>query len=315
MSVELRFARTTAVKWGGLALAAVLFGLGVPAVLGQFYTGRVTQIVILAIFGVVFNWAFGFTDLPVFGHAAFYGLGAYVMAILLQSSESLFVPVVAGLLATLVFSIVVGSVSVRGRGIYFALITFAFAQFLYEVVFRWTDVTGGSGGIFLTVPTVFGVNLTATDTLFYLSCAILLATLAFGYRLINSPFGKVMQAIHYNEERARTIGYPVTRVKITIFTLTGVLSAVAGILSAFRTTFVAPGMLFYETTVDAIIVVIIGGSTTLVGPAVGAAFLIVLEEMVSSFANVGTVLTGVVFILVILFIPDGIVGTLKKRFR
>jgi len=315
MSTESRFHRPTVLKWAGLATVATLFGVGAPVLLDQFYLSRLTQIVILGIFGIVFNWAFGFTDLPAFGHAAFFGLGAYVMALLLQSSDSLLFPLAAGLLATLLFSAVVGIISVRGHGIYFALITFAFAQFLYEVVFRWTDVTGGSQGMFLTVPAVLGVQPTKTDTLFYLSYGFLLATLVFGYRLINSPFGKVMQAIHYNEERARTIGYPVTSVKITIFTLTGLLSGVAGILSAFRNTFVAPQMLFWETSIEVIIISIIGGSTTLVGPAVGAVFIILLDEVLTDFANFGTVMTGIVFITVIVFMPNGIVGTLKNRFR
>lgn len=292
------------------AVMAVLAGLGLPTVISEFHMVLVTDILVFAVFAVAFNLSFGFTNLPSFGHAAFFGLGAYGVAITLTfTPEMILLPVLVGLLAAVVYGAVIGAISTQGTGIYFALLTFAFAQGLYEIAIRTPGLSGGSGGLFVEVPTLpGGVALSDRLTAYYLALAVLALTLLLSHRLLRSPFGQVMQAVKHNQDRAEAIGYPVRQIKVVVFTLSGVLSAIAGVLFVINSSFVSPNVFFFHTSLDVLIMAILGGTGTLWGPMLGAAFIILLEEAVSGLSNVGTLITGLLFILVIVFFPDGIGG-------
>lgn len=291
-------------------IVALLVGAALPVVVSKFHLVLLTDILIFAVFAVSFNLAFGFTNLPSFGHAAFFGLGAYGVAITLTyTPEMVLLPVLVGLVAAVIYGVVIGAISTQGTGIYFALLTFAFAQGLYEIAIRTPGLSGGSGGLFVEIPTLAGgVALTDRLTTYYLALVILALTLAVGHRILQSPFGRVMQAVKHNQDRAESIGYPVRQFKIVVFTLSGVLSSIAGILFVINNSFVSPNVFFFHTSLDVLIMAILGGTGTLWGPMIGAAFIILLEEAVSGLANIGTLVTGLLFILVIVFFPDGIGG-------
>jgi branched-chain amino acid transport system permease protein len=301
--------RDLLVAGAGLALALVAW-----TVLGRFYLGIMNQIVVLALFGVAFNLAFGFADLPSFGHAAYYGLGAYGVALGLQHfPETLLVPVLITIVAAGLYSVIVGYISTRGAGIYFALLTFAFAQFLYEVALRWSEVTNGEEGIIVSPPDLpFGVTVNIGN-MFLLGSVVLVLTYLFGRHVTRTPLGKAMQAIKHNEQRADAIGYPVRWLKITVFVISSVLASLAGVLFALSNFFVTPSVLFFEVTLDALIVSIIGGVGFVGGPIVGAVFLVLLEELTRDYQNLGHLAVGVTFILVIFFIPEGILGAFYDR--
>jgi branched-chain amino acid transport system permease protein len=290
--------------------ALLLLGLALPLLVDEFGTFLLTKLFILSIYGVAFNFAFGFAEVPSFGHAAFFGLGGYAMAMTLQETpETILIPLAVMVVAVLVYAGLVGLVSTRGRGIYFALLTFAFAQGLYEFVIRTPDLTGASRGIFITTPSLpLGINLGSTDHLYYLSLVSLAVTIGFGYRLLQSPFGKVMAAIRHNQDRAEAIGYPVRRITIVIFALSGLFSALAGALFGFTNKLVTPDMLFFTVSIEALIIVIIGGIHSLWGPIAGAAILVGTDQLFGGLENIGTLLTGLMFVLVVLFLPGGISG-------
>jgi len=291
---------------GGAGIGA----LALPVVLSEFYLILVTEIVIFAIFAVAFNLAFGFAEIASFGHAAFFGLGAYGFAIGLQITPgSIVLPLVLAVSSAIVYGVVVGLVSTQGSGIYFALLTFAFAQGLYEIALRFPNLSGGSGGLFVSIPDLpFGISLSGRLTVYYVSLFLLVSLLLFGYHLIASPFGRVMQAIKHNPNRAEAIGIPVRRVRIVVFTLSGALTSVAGVLLILNTRFVSPDVFFFQTSIDVLVMAILGGTGSLWGPIAGAAFLVTVEEVVSGLANVGTLITGSIFIIVIFFFPKGISG-------
>jgi branched-chain amino acid transport system permease protein len=301
-----------AVGWKPVAAVAVLAVLAVlPEYLSRYGVFLANTVLILSIFGVAFNLAFGFGELPAFGHAAFYGLGAYGVAITLQyTPESMAIPILAAIVMAFIYSVLVAAVSVQGGGIYFALLTFAFGQLLYELFFR-LDITGGSNGLILSLPEGWGF-LGETGTVYYLSVAVLALLVLFGWRLLNSPFGKAMLAVAHNENRARSIGYPVTRIKIVLFVLTATLASLGGILYVLNNRFVSADILFYSTSVDAIIVATIGGTASLFGPIVGAIFYIGMTELTADYANIGIMIVGAVFILVVLAFPNGIMGLLDR---
>jgi branched-chain amino acid transport system permease protein len=147
--------------------------------------------------------------------------------------------------------------------------------------------------------------------MFYIALGVLCLVLLVGHRLIGSPFGKVLQAIRNNPERARAIGYPVRRVQIVVFVISAMLTSLAGILFVMTNRFVSPTVLNYQLSIEVLIVSIIGGPQSLLGPVLGAAFLIGIEDMVRGFAEFNTMLIGVVFIFVVMFVPEGIYGRLK----
>lgn len=300
----------------GVTVGLFAVFLALPVFLGEYEIGILTRILILSIFAMAFNIAFGFTNLPSFGHAAFFGVGAYGMALSIEYLEpaSIFVPIIIALLAAFVLSLVMGVASIRGKGIYFSLLTFAFAQFLYEIVFRWTEFTGGSDGVILLAPQVFGVSISGPTNVYYIAL-VLLGLLTVGmHRLLNSPFGKVMAAVRKNDQRTGALGYPVKRVQLTVFAMSGTLASLAGMLQALSNIFVSPSVLFYQQSIDALVVTIIGGATTLFGPVVGSFILVLLREGTRGLANAGIILTGAIFIGIILLASDGVIGEIKNYF-
>lgn len=299
----------------GLGFLAI--GLALPPLVDEFGTFLLTKFLIFAIYGVAFNFAFGFAEVPSFGHAAFFGLGGYGIAMTIEHTpDSILIPLLVTVIAVVVYTAIVGVVATRGRGIYFALLTFAFAQGLYEFVIRTPNLTGASRGIFISSPPLpFGLDLGATDHLYYVSLLSLGLTVLFGYRLLQSPFGKVLGAIRHNQDRAEAIGYPVRRIQITILGISGLFSALAGALFGFANKLVTPDMLFFEISIDALIIVIIGGMHSLWGPVAGAAMILGFEQLFGALENFGTLLTGVMFVLVVLFFPGGISGATERLYE
>lgn len=300
---------------GGIVIFAAFLVL--PSFIGVYEVNILTRIFILAFFAMAFNLAFGFTNLPSFGHAAFFGLGAYGVAIIFSHLEpnTLLIPVIVALLAAFVFSLFMGIASLRGRGIYFALLTFAFAQFLYEVAFRWTEFTGGDDGLIVIIPQVLGTDITGPENVYYISLVLLALLTVAMHRILNSPFGKVMEAIRKNDNRTNAIGYPVKRVQLTVFALSGTLASIAGILQALNNQFVSPSVLFWQQSIDVLVAAIIGGTTTLIGPIVGAFILVLLREGVRDLANIGIIVTGLVFIGIILLASEGVVGVIRDHLK
>jgi branched-chain amino acid transport system permease protein len=295
-----------------IGVGSVAVALSVPMWLTVFEVALVTSVIALAIFGVAFNIAFGFAHLPAFGHAAFYGLGAYGVAVGLKyTPETLAIPILLGVVSAFLYGVFVGTVSVRGRGIYFAVLTFTFGQLLYELFFR-LDVTGGSNGLPLRIPDGALAFLGDRILLYYVALGVLFAILLFGHRLLNSPFGKAMRAVADNEERAKSIGYPVTRIKIIVFTLTATLTSFAGVIHGLNNRFVSVDILFYSNSIEAIIVATIGGTGSLVGPVVGSLFYVGLTELFAGFADIGTVIIGVVFVVVVFYFPSGLMGIFDR---
>jgi branched-chain amino acid transport system permease protein len=294
-----------------LALGAVgAVALFAPVLFTSFYVGVFTRLLILAAFATVYNLAFGFGDIPAFGPAVFYGIGTYGYVMTIGAFPgSVLLPVGVAVGVAFAYSVFVGVIATRGSGIYFALLTFAFAQVVYEIAFRATSVTGGSSGLLVDVADLpFGRLLLEPAVVYYLALAVLIAFLLAVRHVVNSPFGKVIQAVRYNEARAEALGYPVRRVKIVVFVAAMTLSAIPGVLVAINNQFVSTSVLHFEISIRVIIVTLLGGVGTLAGPVVGAGFLIALGEVTRDFANVGTLLTGGILVLVVLYLPDGIVG-------
>ena len=252
----------------------------------------------------------GYTGLVSFGHAAFFGLGAYASAILLERGiVSLWVCLAFAVLVVGLYALVVSFFATARRGIYFALLTLIFAEVVYTF-FRYTQTFGGSDGI-QGVPSPRLVGDVAIDTplrnyylvLVYLGLAYLACRV-----LVTSHFGRVLVAIRENEDRARFLGYNVQRYKMAVCMISALLTGLGGALYPGRSAFATPDLMLWTVSGEFIIMVMIGGLGTLAGPIVGGAFFVLLQEKVSSYVDWYFIVIGLVLIFIVLFMPRGLLG-------
>ena len=299
----------------GLLLAGLVI-YALPDVIGFYYTDLANRVLLWAIFAVAYNLSFEYADLPSFGHGAFFGLGAYGVGIaLLLGVDSTLLALLSGVVAATAFGAVVAVFATRVRGIYFALITFAFAQFTFEVFFRLLRQTGGSDGLLLQFPGGPAAILIDDTVVFYASVLFLAVALLGTRQLVRSPYGAVLAAVRYNHDRARALGYPVKGVKMVAFVFSAALSGVAGVLFAMRFHLAYPSLLAFETSFEVLVMTIIGGSGTLVGPAVGAVTIMIIEEVPWSSTAQASLVQGAIFIFVLMYEPGGITPILRDWLR
>jgi branched-chain amino acid transport system permease protein len=258
----------------------------------------------------------GYTGLVSFGHAAFYGLGAYATAILLERGvHSLWACLGFAIVVVGLYALVVSYFATARRGIYFALLTLIFAEVVYTF-FRYTQTFGGSDGI-QGVPDAHLLPGIAIDTplrKYYLVLAYLAVAYTICRVLVTSHFGRVLVAIRENEDRARFLGYNVQRYKMGACLISALLTGLAGALYPGRSAYATPDLLHWSISGEFLIMVMIGGLGTLVGPIMGGAFLIVLQEKVSSYVQWYNIVVGLVLVLIVLFVPRGLLG-LRQALR
>lgn len=302
-----------------LVVITLLVAVALPfaaSALGQdFYVGVVTRMMVFAIVATSLNLLIGFGGMVCFGHAAFFGLGAYTVGILAQSQVvSAYLAWPAAMLAAALAAWVIGAISLRTRGVYFIMITLAFAQMLYYVFVSLADY-GGDDGLPLaqrsTMP--FGLDLSQDITFYLVVLALLTAVLALMHRLANAGFGRVLQAIRENETRTEAIGFPVFRYKLTAFVLAGAVAGLGGALIANQNGMVSPSMLFWTQSGSLMIMVIIGGVGYVYGGLFGAFILLALEEVLSSYTIHWQLPLGLILLAIVLYAPRGIAGLFEKK--
>jgi branched-chain amino acid transport system permease protein len=289
-----------------------------PALTGNYFLMSLfTRIVILAMAAVSLNLIMGFGGMVSFGHAAYLGIGGYAVGILAKEGIN------AGLLqwplalaASALFALAVGALSLRTRGVYFIMITLAFAQMVYYVAIG-LDRYGGDDGMTIYKRSQFvGLLDLSNRTVFYYLClALLLATIYLVWRIVNSRFGQVIQGARSNERRMRAIGFPTYRYKLLCFVIAGTLCGLAGALLANHTDFISPALMHWTRSGDLIVMAVLGGMGTVFGPVIGAVALLLLEEALSGVTEYWQIILGPIFLLVVLFARGGIDGMLARPRR
>jgi branched-chain amino acid transport system permease protein len=276
-----------------------------------------TRVLILAIAAVSLNLIMGYGGMVSFGHAAYLGIGGYAVGILWKEGiASGFVqwPVAVG--ASALYALVVGALSLRTRGVYFIMITLAFAQMIYYVAIG-LDRYGGDDGLTIRSRSQFGGALDLNNkTLFYYLCfGLLLASVYLVSRIVNSRFGAVIQGVRSNEARMRAIGFPTFRYKLVCFVIAGALCGLAGALLANHTNFISPSMMYWTRSGDLMVMVVLGGLGSPFGPLLGATTFLILEEALSRLTEYPGLFLGPGLLLVAIYLHGGIAGLIDGRRR
>jgi branched-chain amino acid transport system permease protein len=304
----------------GLLAGAVLFAIGLvlPFIHGV-YIGFAIDLVCFALVAVAFDMLLGFTGLLSFGHALFWGGAGYVATIAIAHGVTSFpLAVLAGTAYACALALVVGTLSVRRSGIYFAMITLAIGEIQYFLAFQLVDLTGGENGLNITGRgTFFGLSLDNDYVYYYLVLAVTALATAFAVRIVTSPFGAVLAAMRENENRARSVGYDVARFKLAAFVMSGTLAGLAGSLFALGNRLAGLDGVDWHTSGSIVIMTILGGIGTIFGPIVGAALYESLDFFVSKtpIGDKTNIVMGLIFAVVILVARRGIVGEILHALR
>jgi branched-chain amino acid transport system permease protein len=302
-----------------VALLAILALLPVYAALtgNTFALSLFTRIVIFAIAAVSLNLIMGFGGMVSFGHAVYLGIGGYVVGILAKEGVgSGFVQWPLALVVSGLFALVVGALSLRTRGVYFIMITLAFAQMAFYVA-GGLERYGGDDGLTIYRRSTFGgaIDLSNKMLFYYLCLALLLGVIWLVRRIVDSRFGLVIQGVRSNERRMRAIGFSTFRYKLVCFVISGVLCGLAGILLANHTDFVSPAIMQWTRSGDLIVMAVLGGMGSVMGPVIGAVTLLVLEEALSRVTEYWPIILGPLILLVVLYARGGIDGLLGRLSR
>jgi branched-chain amino acid transport system permease protein len=311
-----------ALKDHALTLGVWLALLTMPYWMGAVggYTELASRVVIMGLAAMALNFLLGFTGVLSFGHAAYFGLGAYGTAMTIKYlAPSTPLGILVGIAVATVAAMVIGFLIRKLRGVYFAMVTIAFGQVFYFITFRWNNVTGGDDGLtgWRRQPLHLGfanIDLLANDKVFYYFAlfvfAACIAVMAF---ILRSPFGRTLIAIRENERRARFLGIPVEQHIWLSFVISGLFASIAGGLYGLLSNFVDPRALRWDMSGNFVIMAVLGGMRSFWGPLIGAAIFVVLQDFVSSRTQNWMSFVGVFFMLVVLFFPRGVMGIFRRR--
>lgn len=286
-----------------------------PYLLSIHWVIILTEILIMSIYAMSFNLLFGYTGLLSFGQAGFFGVGAYLSVLFLTHvSNSLWLTILAGVAGAAIVSLVIGWFCVRLDEIYFAILTLGFGMMLYTVAHNWRDVTGGSDGLTLALLPpislyIFNIELFNPRYFYWFTLGIALLAMIFLRRVVLSPFGLLLTATRENSQRVSFVGSNIRSVRLYAFVLAGSLSGLAGILFALFNRIAAPEMLHWSFSGKAVLMTILGGSGTFLGPVVGTGIFFVLEHFITSYTNNWMIFLGATLVAMVLVFPRGVLGS------
>jgi branched-chain amino acid transport system permease protein len=309
-----------AVRARGLDVAVCLLLLFAPFWMNAIggYTELATRIVVMGLAAMSLNFLLGFTGVLSFGHAAYFGLGAYGTAMAIKYWSVGSIPAVGlGMTVATIAAMIIGALIIKLRGVYFAMVTIAFGQVFYFIAFRWNAVTGGDDGLtgWRRLPINFGfaeLDIVQNDRAFYyFALAIFAVCVAAMAVLLNSPFGRSLIAIRENERRARFLGVPIEFHVWLSFVISCLFVSAAGGLYALLNNFIDPRALRVDLSGNLVIMAVLGGMRSFWGPLIGAAIFVALQDYVSSQTQNWMSVIGLVFVLVVRFFPRGILGMLR----
>ena len=303
--------------WRGLAaisLIGIVTMLVLPHFLSPYYLGLVVKMMIFALFAMSLDLLIGYAGMASLGHAAYFGIAAYATGLLaLRTGWSVWFALPAGLLVAALTATLFGLLALRTRGSYFLMITLALSQVLWGIAFGWRTLTGGDDGLPEVPRPDLGLPWSMADSIPFYYFVLFFATIGMLLlvRVVASPFGYALRGIRESETRMLALGYNVWRYKLVAFVLAATFAGLAGCLYVYYNRFVSPDYIHVARSAEVLLMVILGGAGTLVGPAIGAALIVLLENIISAYTERWLMLLGLVYVLVALFAPYGLIGLIR----
>jgi branched-chain amino acid transport system permease protein len=289
--------------------------LAMPYLLSPYYLGLVVKMMIFALFAMSLDVLLGYTGMASLGHAAYFGVAAYATGLLaLKLGWNVWFALPAGVILAAITAFVLSFLVLRTRGSYFLMITLALSQVLWGIAFGWRSLTGGDDGLPDVPRPNPGLPWSMSDNApfyYFVLFFVVVGTLLLA-RVVSSPFGHALRGIRESETRMMALGYNVWRYKLVAFVLGATFAGLAGCLYVYYNRFVSPDYLHVARSAEVLLMVILGGAGTLIGPAVGAALIVLLENTISTFTERWLMILGFVYVLVALFTPGGVIGLIAN---
>ena len=302
-----------------IVIALLIAAIALPWMAPTYYVQFATKVFILGILAVALNLVVGFGGLVSMCHAAFYGIAGYVLALAAPKYEaaSLWLTLPLAVAAASAAALVIGALSLRTRGVYFIMVTLAFGEMMFYF-FHDTKFAGGSDGAFINIKPdamLFGVTILDLDkarVFYWLVLALGVLTIALLYILTNAPFGRALAAARDNERRARSLGFPIYRLRLTAFVISGALAGLAGYFAAAQFGYVAPQMLGWHQSAIALVMVVLGGQRSIAGPLLGAIIVLGLEEWLKGLSEYWKLAEGLIIIAIVFAFPGGFYALIDR---
>lgn len=296
---------------------AIVFALAAAFPWIAPYKALASEILIFALFAMAYDLVLGYAGMLSFGHAAFFGIGAYSAGIILiRLYPSIPLALSGAVIVSSLAALFIGYASIRRHGIYFTMVTLAFAQMFYFIAFKWTGLTGGDDGLQrVPRPSLGPIDMHPEINLYYFILVLVLISMALMVRVVHSPFGAALQALRENRDRAMSIGYNVDRFRLMAFVISGFFSGLAGGLYALLLNFVPLGSLHWTTSGEVVVMTITGGMGTLFGPVLGAVGIILLRDIISNYTESWSFFMGLIFMTAVLGFRGGILGVVRKTLK
>ncbi|MFZ0017108.1 MAG: branched-chain amino acid ABC transporter permease [Acetobacteraceae bacterium] len=301
-----------------LALAIALLLLAtVPYWIGNsYYINVATQILIYAVLALGLNVLVGYAGLVTLGHASLFGIAAYAGATLINAGQNQIVVAIGALLATLAATAIFALLALRGTGLGFVMITVALGQIVWGIAYRWISLTNGDNGMSIsTRPSPFGLSLASADAFYWATLVVFLSAVGAMAIFVASPFGAAVRGTRDQPRRMTALGYNVWLTRFLAFLFSGFWSGVAGLLYLYYNQFVSPQTVALSASAEALLMVIAGGTATLLGPIAGAALVIVMKDVASAYIERWNFVLGAIFVLIVVFMPEGLVPGSVRLWR
>jgi branched-chain amino acid transport system permease protein len=273
-----------------------------------YYVNIASQILFWAVFALGLNVLVGYGGLTSLGHAGLFGVSGYAVGLLLASGQGHLVAILAAIVATVLMSALFAVLALRATGIGFLMITLALGQILWGLAYRWASLTNGDNGVNVSGrPAPFGVSLVEPSAFYMATFVIFLVCLASMLAFVRSPFGASVRGTRDQPRRMSALGFNVWLIRFLAFAFSGFWTAIAGLLFVYYNQFISPQVMALQTSAEVLLMVISGGTATLAGPVVGAAIVVIMKNVVSAYVERWNMVLGIIFVLIISFMPEGLV--------
>jgi branched-chain amino acid transport system permease protein len=306
-----------------IIIALFAAGAFMPAIMKQYYLNMLTEIIIFSLYAISYNLLLGYAGLLSFGHAMFFGLGAFITAVVIIHIPGLALwnAILIGIGTTIISGFIIGSLLLRHKGAYFALLTLAFNALFYAVATKWHSVTGGDDGLSITRSNLnlwlTSISMDSLTHFYYLTLIIVGASITFCWYFTHTAMGRTVLLVRENEERMKFLGYNTNISRLILFTFTAAVAGLAGSFYTLHFQFVSISAISIDMTTAVLLMTFVGGTKTFWGPILGAFVYIILQNYLSNITDRWPLFMGIIFVLMVLFIPGGlseVITNMRQRF-